>query len=73
MMTHIAISARRHVQRKALGIRILNLLSLARQRRALSRLDDHSLEDIGLTRTEARNEAGRSIWDAPDNWNKHLN
>ena len=68
-MTHIAILARRHVQCKAPGIRILDLPSLARQRRALSCLDDHLLKDIGLTRTETRNEAGRSIWDAPDNWN----
>ena len=70
-MTHIAISTPHQIKGKALGTRILRLISLARQRHALSRLGDHTLEDIGLTRTEARIEASRPIWDAPDNWLKH--
>lgn len=44
-----------------------NSLSLAisvyRQRRALSRLDDRALADIGLTREQANQEATRPIWD----------
>ena len=39
---------------------------LARQRRALSRLDDRQLEDIGVTRMEADEESRR--WSAPWWW-----
>jgi len=34
-----------------------------RTRRALSKLDDHMLEDIGLTQREAELEARRPFWD----------
>ncbi len=71
-MTHIAISTRRPVRNAAFGTRILSLLSLARQRRALAQLDDRALEDIGVTRSQAEVEAKRPVWDAPDNWHKHL-
>ncbi len=43
-------------------------LELRRQRRALSRLSDQLLTDIGLTRAEAEAEARRSLWDAPGHW-----
>ena len=43
-------------------------VELARQRRALAKLDDHALKDIGVTRREAQTEATRSVWDAPENW-----
>lgn len=42
---------------------MLDALDLYRQRRALARLDDHALNDIGLTRAEAEAEANRPIWD----------
>lgn len=71
-MTQIAISTPRPVRKKALGARVLSLLSLARQRRALARLDDRALHDIGITRSEAQSEAKRPVWDAPENWHKHL-
>ncbi|MEX0307219.1 MAG: DUF1127 domain-containing protein [Ruegeria sp.] len=71
-MTHIAISTPQRIKRKAIGARLLDLLSLARQRRALARLDDHALNDIGITRSEAHAEAARPVWDAPENWHKHL-
>lgn len=35
---------------------------LARQRAALADLEDYLLEDIGLTREEARREARRPFW-----------
>jgi uncharacterized protein YjiS (DUF1127 family) len=41
---------------------------IARSRRALRRLDDHLLRDIGLTRHEAETEAARTPWDAPLHW-----
>jgi len=34
-----------------------------RQRRALAELDDHRLDDLGLTRRDAAREAARPIWD----------
>ncbi len=71
-MTHIAISTPRRIKRKAIGDRILDLLSLARQRRALARLDDDALNDIGISRKDAQAESERPIWDAPDCWYKHL-
>ncbi|WP_299659463.1 DUF1127 domain-containing protein [uncultured Ruegeria sp.] len=71
-MTYLTISTPRRVKGKAIGTRLLDLLSLGRQRRALARLDDRALEDIGITRSEACAESARPIWDAPDSWCKHL-
>ena len=39
------------------------IFALYRERRALARLDDTALADIGLTREEADAEASRPIWD----------
>ncbi|AVO39351.1 DUF1127 domain-containing protein [Pukyongiella litopenaei] len=43
-------------------------LALWHQRRALARLDDDALRDIGISRAEARREARRPAWDVPDHW-----
>jgi uncharacterized protein YjiS (DUF1127 family) len=51
-----------------LPARAFALTSLARSRRSLGRLDDHLLQDIGLTRAEAMAEAERAIWNAPRHW-----
>lgn len=52
--------------------RLWNALSLmaavARQRRALARLDDRALDDIGRSPDEARAEAARPVWDVPSQW-----
>ena len=52
----------------------LRLLSLAasayRQRRALARLEDAALIDLGLTRREAQIEANRPLWDVPATWRR---
>jgi uncharacterized protein YjiS (DUF1127 family) len=45
-----------------------NLFALSRQRRALARLDDRVLEDIGISRDKALQEAQRPVWDVPQNW-----
>ena len=37
--------------------------SLARERRALARLDDRLLADIGLTRADVEAETSRRFWD----------
>lgn len=51
---------------------LLSLLAdrtaLLRQRRALKALDAHTLEDIGVSRTDALREAKRPVWDAPESW-----
>ena len=55
--------------RAALPWVILTLLrwqELARQRRALGAMSDHMLKDLGLTRADARREAGRPFWDDGD-------
>ena len=40
------------------------------QRRALARLDDAALADIGKTRAQAQAEAHRPLWDVPQHWRK---
>ncbi|QQA41555.1 DUF1127 domain-containing protein [Pelagovum pacificum] len=52
--------------RRLPGIR--HYVALLRQRRALARLDDRALADIGLTRAEAWSEADRPLWDVPAHW-----
>jgi uncharacterized protein YjiS (DUF1127 family) len=43
-------------------------INRARQRRALAELDDHMLNDIGVSRSVARREAGRPFWDSRPFW-----
>jgi uncharacterized protein YjiS (DUF1127 family) len=40
-------------------------MEVARERRALARLTDRELRDIGLDPERARIEAGRPFWDLP--------
>lgn len=47
---------------------LMGYLDLYRQRRALAKLDDSRLLDLGLTREDALREANRAIWDAPQHW-----
>lgn len=64
--------ARRHAAAPgflhALPARLFALVAVARSRKGLTRLDDHLLRDIGLTREDARAEARRPVWDAPLHW-----
>jgi uncharacterized protein YjiS (DUF1127 family) len=48
--------------------KIRHLSDIAQSRRALQRLDEHLLRDIGLTRHQAWSEASRTPWDAPSHW-----
>ena len=42
---------------------LMSQLDVARERRALARLDDRQLADIGITRNAADAEAARPFWD----------
>ncbi|WP_205910831.1 DUF1127 domain-containing protein [Paroceanicella profunda] len=64
--------SRRHAQRKVrrgAGWSLFGLLrrwmEVSAQRRRLEHLDDRTLEDIGITRDDARAEASRRFWDLP--------
>ncbi len=50
---------------KPVGVlgRIASWIAVSRERTQLSELDTRMLEDIGLTREEAIQEAGRPFWD----------
>ena len=69
---HTATIATRRVQSAGSTLRLMTTLRTAlaahRQRQFLAHLDDRTLHDIGLTRTEAMSEAARPIWDIPANW-----
>ncbi|WP_170409559.1 DUF1127 domain-containing protein [Ruegeria atlantica] len=69
-MTQIAIKQHCKPQRRFLLSSLQDVFSLLRQRQTLAKLDDRALEDIGITREQAEAEASRSIWDAPDFWQK---
>ncbi|RVT86593.1 DUF1127 domain-containing protein [Rhodobacteraceae bacterium CCMM004] len=56
--------------RMSLLARILGLADLQRSRARLATLDDHILNDIGLTRDDAEAEARRPLWDPPVGWRR---
>jgi uncharacterized protein YjiS (DUF1127 family) len=47
---------------------VVHALRLRKSRRDLAALDAHLLSDIGLTPDQARREALRKLWDAPETW-----
>lgn len=57
-----------------LGLRLVVLLvkwgERRRTRRALGKLDDHLVKDIGLTRWMADRESTRPFWEGPDHWRR---
>lgn len=59
-----------HISRRSPARRtgVFGYLDLYRQRRALAKMDNAQLVDLGLTRAEAQAEAKRPIWDAPNHW-----
>jgi uncharacterized protein YjiS (DUF1127 family) len=44
------------------------MIAVRSQRQSLDRLDDHMLDDLGISRTEAQSEAARPAWDVPHYW-----
>lgn len=49
---------------------LISFVALARQRRALARLDERRLRDLGLCLKDAEAEARRPFWDVPDTWRR---
>jgi uncharacterized protein YjiS (DUF1127 family) len=41
-----------------------------KERRLLSVMDAHRLDDMGLSLTDAKEEARRAAWDAPERWRR---
>ena len=50
---------------------VMRFPGLAKQRRDLAALAPHLLADIGLSPEQARREAARPLWDAPEHWRRH--
>ncbi|MDX1742995.1 MAG: DUF1127 domain-containing protein [Ruegeria sp.] len=69
-MTQIAIHRPRPPHRGFGPSLLWDALALRRQRRTLAKLDDKALDDIGITREQAKAEAARPVWDAPEYWQK---
>jgi uncharacterized protein YjiS (DUF1127 family) len=80
---HLVVSGRPHFGRRGSLVQqlawradravttLLRWHELARQRRALLRLDDHMLKDIGLSRADALREADRPFWDeGSESWQR---
>lgn len=63
-------TTRSHTTRARRSTSLFDLIALYGQRRALTRLDDAALKDVGLSRKDALQEAGRPIWDVPAHWVK---
>ena len=55
---------------RSIWAKLLTVLTVQRQRRQLLELDDHILDDIGLTRSEAHTEAHEPMWNVPNHWRK---
>ena len=69
MITHSLQALRSGAIRPTRFLRhIVRLVEVTRSRRALGRLDEHLLRDIGLTPHEAEVEASRTPWDPPLHW-----
>ena len=50
----------------------LTSLDVARQRKQLLALDERTLKDIGINRTDALREANRDFWDIPEDLKPNL-
>lgn len=64
------LSALRRIGLAALLRRLLAAEADRRSRQALLHLDDRLLRDVGVTRAQALEEAGRTDWDAPLHWHR---
>lgn len=46
------------------------LIAAHKSRIALANLDQHGLEDVGLTRTDVEDDLARPVWDVPSQWRR---
>ncbi len=67
---HTATLAHRRPRRPSMFASLRQMIAVAHQRRRLLALDDHLLEDIGVTRAQALEEGRLITWGAPDHWRK---
>lgn len=67
-MAFLSVSRNRSCRRIPRRASLLDFMALYRQRRRLAQMDDAALDDIGVTRQEARDEARRPVWDVPHHW-----
>jgi uncharacterized protein YjiS (DUF1127 family) len=61
----VLAASRPGLSRPGVWRRISDCVAVFAQRRALARLDDAALDDIGVTREAADAEAMRPFWDLP--------
>lgn len=47
---------------------ITHALQIRRERQVLADMSTARLEDIGITRDQALDEAGKPVWDVPPHW-----
>ncbi len=65
------LPVRAHLKRQGgLWGRVVDLIAIRKERIDLSQLDKRLLADLGISETEARIEAKRPLWDAPDRWRR---
>ncbi|WP_282059682.1 DUF1127 domain-containing protein [Roseobacter litoralis] len=62
------VRGRRTVQ--PLRLALSTRLALWKSRRALAKLDDRALEDVGISRVDADREAQLTVWDVPAAWKR---
>ena len=71
-MSLFSLSLSRHTALRRPAPSLARWISAAiaarRSRRQLSNLQAHLLDDIGVSRNAAENEAKRPIWDVPSHW-----
>ncbi|MCB1334689.1 MAG: DUF1127 domain-containing protein [Roseivivax sp.] len=67
-MAYVLSSSLPQRRRFSLLARLLNLDTAYRQRAQVERLDEHLLQDMGLTRADLRAAVESGAWDAPESW-----
>ena len=55
---------------RSIWARFGQYFALRRQRQQIVNLEDHLLDDIGITRAEAYKESRKSAWDVPNYWHR---
>lgn len=71
-MAFTDITARSHATKTAsrVGVSLHTLVDLWKSRRALARLDQSALNDIGIDAAHALKESAKPVWDVPATWRR---